>query len=82
MEKAPTARHPLAHQPRDGSPSRLDVPNLDLTGIDWVIVGGESGPGARRMKREWVTEIRDQCQVARVHSSSSSGGGVHKTNGP
>ena len=34
---------------------------LDLKGIDWVIVGGESGPGARLMKRIWVVEIRDWC---------------------
>ena len=34
---------------------------LNLTGIDWVIVGGESGPGARPMNTEWVREIRDQC---------------------
>jgi protein gp37 len=35
--------------------------NLNLRGIDWVIVGGESGPGARRVDPQWVTEIRDQC---------------------
>lgn len=35
--------------------------NLNLEGIDWVIVGGESGPGARPMKKSWVTDIRDQC---------------------
>ena len=34
------------------------LPDLDLTGIDWVIVGGESGPGARPMKPEWVTNPR------------------------
>lgn len=34
---------------------------LNLTGIDWVIVGGESGPGARPVREEWVTHIRDQC---------------------
>ena len=34
---------------------------LKLEGIDWVIVGGESGPGAREIKNEWVTSIRDQC---------------------
>ena len=42
------------------------LPNLRLDGIDWVIVGGESGPGARPMKMEWVTSIRDQCVEARV----------------
>lgn len=39
---------------------------LDLSGIHWVIVGGESGPRARPMKLEWVTEIRDQCVAANV----------------
>jgi protein gp37 len=40
------------------------LPNLNLTGIDWVIVGGESGPGARPMKREWVTEARVEIEPA------------------
>lgn len=38
-----------------------DVGELDLTGIDWVIVGGESGPGARPMHPDWVRNIRDQA---------------------
>ena len=42
------------------------LPNLDLTGIDWVIVGGESGPKARQMKAEWALDIRDQCVAAGV----------------
>lgn len=42
------------------------VPSLDLTGIDWVIVGGESGHGARPMHPEWVRDIRDRCQAAGV----------------
>ncbi len=37
------------------------LPDLDLAEIDWVIVGGESGPGARRMREEWVVAIRDSC---------------------
>ncbi|MDE2841999.1 MAG: phage Gp37/Gp68 family protein [Chloroflexota bacterium] len=37
------------------------LPKLDLSGIDWVIVGGESGPGARPLHPEWVREIRDNC---------------------
>ena len=40
------------------------LPNLNLTGIDRVIVGGESGPGARPMKREWVTEARVEIEPA------------------
>ncbi len=42
------------------------LPSLDLTGIDWVIVGGESGPNARPMHPDWVQDIRDRCQAARV----------------
>ena len=38
--------------------------DLNLAGIDWVIVGGESGPKARRMQAEWVREVRDQCVAA------------------
>lgn len=38
-----------------------DIGTLNLKNIDWVIVGGESGPKARPMKQEWVTSIRDQC---------------------
>ena len=42
------------------------LPNLNLAGIDWVIVGGESGPKARQMKEEWAQDIRDQCAAAGV----------------
>lgn len=51
---------------------------LNLHGIDWVIVGGESGPGARTMKPEWVTSIRDQCLAANVPFFFKQWGGVHK----
>ncbi len=39
---------------------------IDLTGIDWVIVGGESGPGFRKMEEAWALEVRDQCSEAKV----------------
>ena len=42
-----------------------DLGEIDLSGITWVIVGGESGPGARPMKREWVISIRRQCRDQR-----------------
>ena len=42
------------------------LPDLDVSGIDWVIVGGESGPGARPMLEEWVLDIRDRCRKARA----------------
>ena len=58
-----------------------DLGSLDLTGIDWVIVGGESGPGARPMKTEWVTSIRDQCQKAEIAFFFKQWGGVRKSLG-
>jgi len=54
------------------------IPDLDLRGIDWVIVGGESGPGARPMRPEWATGIRDQCLRAHVPFFFKQWGGVHK----
>jgi protein gp37 len=54
------------------------LPDLDLRGIDWVIVGGESGPGARPMKPEWVRDIRNQCQRAKGAFFFKQWGGVHK----
>lgn len=51
---------------------------LDLTGIDWVIAGGESGPGARPILEEWVTSIRDQCTNAGVAFFFKQWGGVQK----
>jgi len=51
---------------------------MNLDGIDWVIVGGESGPGARPMKREWVVEIRDQCLAAGVPFFFKQWGGTNK----
>jgi protein gp37 len=51
---------------------------LDLTGIDWVIVGGESGPGARPMNADWVRSIRDQCVSAGVAFHFKQWGGTNK----
>ena len=42
------------------------VGQVDLAGIHWVIAGGESGPGARPVKEDWLREIRDQCQAQDV----------------
>ncbi len=55
-----------------------DLGKLDLSGINWVIVGGESGPGARPMKREWVVSIRDQCRMYGVPFFFKQWGGVRK----
>jgi protein gp37 len=54
------------------------LPNLNLQGIHWVIVGGESGPGARAMRREWVLDIRDQCTAAGVPFFFKQWGGTNK----
>jgi protein gp37 len=51
---------------------------VDLTGINWVIVGGESGPGARKMELEWVVNIRNQCSRAGVPFFFKQWGGVQK----
>ena len=55
------------------------LPALNLKGIDWVIVGGESGPGARLMEPEWVRDIRNQCHEAKVAFFFKQWGGVHKS---
>jgi protein gp37 len=52
--------------------------SLDLRGIDWVIVGGESGPGARPMKPQWVVDIRNQCSKSDVPFFFKQWGGVNK----
>jgi protein gp37 len=52
--------------------------NLDLKGIDWMIVGGESGPGARPMAPEWVRDIRDQCRRAKTAFFFKQWGGTNK----
>jgi protein gp37 len=51
---------------------------LNLKGINWVIVGGESGPGARPLLEEWVIDIRDQCKAKRVPFFFKQWGGVQK----
>lgn len=55
-----------------------DVGRLYLSGINWAIAGGESGPGARYMDPEWVRSIRDQCVAARVAFHFKQWGGVNK----
>ena len=54
------------------------LPDLNLESIDWVIVGGESGPGARPMEADWVRNIRDQCVEAGVPFYFKQWGGVFK----
>jgi len=57
------------------------VGKLDLGEIDWVIVGGESGPGARPMDKGWVREVRDQCDAAGVAFFFKQWGGLRPKSG-
>jgi len=52
--------------------------NINLTGIDWVILGGESGPGARPIKIEWIRPIRDQCIDKGIPFFFKQWGGINK----
>jgi len=73
LRRVPAATRFLSLEPLLGP---LD--GLRLNGIDWVIVGGESGPGARPVKPEWVRSIRDQCVRARVAFHFKQWGGANK----
>jgi protein gp37 len=55
------------------------LPKLNLRGIHWVIVGGESGPNARPMDPAWVTDLRNQCHRADVAFFFKQWGGVQKS---
>jgi protein gp37 len=63
----------LSMEPLLESPGRLD-----LDGIDWVVVGGESGPGARTMHETWVLDIQSQCRTAQAAFYFKQWGGVDK----
>src|SRR5207248_651300 len=56
-----------------------DLGAVDLTGISWVIVGGESGPGARIISPDWITSLRDQCKKAEVPFFFKQWGGIRKS---
>lgn len=73
LQKAPAAVRFLSIEPL-----LEDIGNIDLCGIAWVIVGGESGPGARKMERNWVISIRNQCRRAVVPFFFKQWGGVRK----
>lgn len=57
------------------------VGSVNLKGIDWAIVGGESGPKARPMAKEWAIEIRDQCRAAKVAFFFKQWGGTRPKSG-
>jgi protein gp37 len=54
------------------------IPDIDLAGIDWAIVGGESGRGARPVQESWVIDLRDQCVAAGVPFFFKQWGGANK----
>lgn len=56
-----------------------DLGRMDFSGIDWVIVGGESGPRARPMREEWVMSIQRQCRAQRVPFFFKQWGGARKS---
>ena len=62
-------------------PLLASVGSIDLTGIDWAIVGGESGPHSRPMAEEWAVEIRDQCRRDKVAFFFKQWGGVRPKSG-
>ena len=58
------------------------LPDLDLSGINWLIAGGESGPSARPMHESWVRDLRDQCAAAGIpFFFKQSGGHTPKAGG-
>jgi protein gp37 len=76
LQQAPAGIRFLSIEPLIGP-----IGDIDLTGINWVIVGGESGPKARPMEREWVRAIRDQCKAARVAFFFKQWGGLRPKTG-
>ncbi len=73
LSKVPAAIRFLSVEPLLGP-----IPRLPLNRIDWVIVGGESGPGARPMMEEWVLQIRNRCLRHRIPFFFKQWGGVNK----
>jgi protein gp37 len=76
LQEAPAGIRFLSIEPLIGPMGKLD-----LTDIDWVIVGGESGPRARPMDPSWVREVRDQCIAANVAFFFKQWGGLRPKSG-
>jgi protein gp37 len=76
LQQSPAGIRILSIEPLIG-----DVGKLDLAGIAWVIVSGESGPGFRPMEKAWVRSIRDQCKAAGVAFFFKQWGGVRPKTG-
>ncbi|MBF0138502.1 MAG: phage Gp37/Gp68 family protein [Magnetococcales bacterium] len=73
LRKTPSSIRFLSIEPLLGP-----LGSIDLRGISWVIVGGESGPGARPMQADWATSIRDQCLARNIPFFFKQWGGVRK----
>lgn len=73
LRATPAAVRFISFEPLIGS-----VRGVDLTDIDWAIVGGESGPGARPMLEKWVLQIRKACRAADTAFFFKQWGGVNK----
>ena len=73
LQDAPITTRFLSIEPLLGP-----VGNIDIEGVSWVIVGGESGPNARPMKREWAIEVRDLCEREGVPFFFKQWGGMFK----
>jgi protein gp37 len=76
LQQSPAGVRFLSIEPLIG-----DVGTLPLAGIDWVIVGGESGPRARQMEEAWVRSIRDQCEATGVAFFFKQWGGLRPKTG-
>ena len=76
LQNAPAGVRFLSIEPLLGPMGKLD-----LSGIDWVIVGGESGPGARPMDATWVRDVRDQCVASGVAFFFKQWGGLRPKSG-
>jgi protein gp37 len=76
LQAAPAGVRFLSVEPLIGAVGRID-----LTGIDWVIAGGESGPGARSVHLEWVRQVRDQCLEQSVAFFFKQWGGLRPKSG-
>jgi protein gp37 len=74
LQQAPAAIRFLSVEPL-----LEDLGEINLDGIHWVIVGGESGNGARPMQKEWVQSLRDQCECAQIPFFFKQWGGVRKS---
>jgi protein gp37 len=73
LRKVPAALKFLSLEPLLGP-----MPDIDLTDIQWVIVGGESGPGARPIEEKWVLDIQKKCSASKVPFFFKQWGGVNK----